>query len=48
VAGVLAGSGAGEVRGARLAARRGAAETEVWRELGPHPFAARSLHAPAQ
>lgn len=41
VAGVVAGSGAGEIRGARLAERRGTApEGELWRELGPHPFAA--------
>jgi hypothetical protein len=39
-AGVLAGAAAGELRGARLAGRREAtSECELWRELGPHPFA---------
>jgi hypothetical protein len=40
VAGVIAGSGAGELRGARLTGRREAAEgLDLWRELGAHPFA---------
>ena len=39
-AGVVAGTAAGELRGARVAHRRGVADgVDLWRELGPHPFA---------
>jgi hypothetical protein len=39
VAGVVAGTGVGELRGAHLARRRAeGCGAEIWRELGRHPF----------